>query len=1007
MNTVCRDIFKAVHEGKWISIEYKNKNKETTRYWIGINDINLKDRSLSVAGLHLSKHTLGDFPRIYIDSILSSDIVEGSYHPINQKLVEDIHLNPQKYKELFHHAVNMKILNYLADCNRLDSTPYRSQYALVEGLDGEDVEDGVYRLDDQQYRSIINQFQYRTVKEGNRRERPGKRILQICMNLMSVPTSKGLYVLAYRRMNFDVVRRRLIADDEATICREFTIEGEKQSVRRFLPEEYSYLLDDFEINQEQIKDLITGANPHIKGVDDMPYILTLAREQILDLDREYGAILEMYQEETVTVPIKAFFGELVKQPVRKKQYPLALLNQKVNLDQLLAIHHGLKYPLSYIQGPPGTGKTNTIINTITTAFFNEKTVLFASYNNHPIDSVFETLQNIKYRGNQIPFPAVRLGNREKVEDALDQMKELYLKVKEIKVFSSTLERNRDDKIEKTRQLSQLLKRYEEILDLKERKESIESLISSEQNLTFRVELQSRQLKAVEKRIQEIGEVHEEDALPLLNQNEEEFLKYLYYISAKYIKRLDEPKNEELLDILLMEGPKTEQVKEFNRHLSQEENLKKFLRIFPVVITTCISAHRLGEPKPYFDMVIMDEASQCNSAVSLVPIIRGKNLMLVGDPQQLSPVIVLDPKANQTLKNKYGVSKEYDYIENSIYKTYLACDSVSDEILLSYHYRCHEKIIGFNNKKYYNDKLKVRSQVPEAQPLVYMDLADESADGKNTAPAEAEQILEYILENRDKKIGVITPFVSQKEYINSRLEENGIRDIQCGTVHAFQGDEKDVILFSLAVTDQTHVKTYNWLKNNKELINVATSRAKEKLVLLSSSRNLSRLHGAGEDDDLYELIQYIRTNGTSQVTPKAAATRALGIKPYSTQTEAAFLTTLNHALSNILVSGSKYTVHREVPISHVFNGSEEHNDLFYTGSFDFVVYERSRGRKEMPVLAIELDGKEHIEDEAVRHRDQKKNELCQRYNFELIRVENSYARRYNYMKDILIEYFKKL
>lgn len=1006
MNTVCRDIFKAIHEGKWISIEYKNKNGEQTRYWIGINDINLKDRSLSVAGLHLSKHTLGDFPRIYIDSILTSDVVEGSFHPVNQRLVEDIHLNPAKYKELFHHAANMKILNYLADCSRLDSTPYRSEYALVEGLDGEGVQEGVYQLSDQQYKDIINQFQRRTIRD-RQQKKPRKRILQICMNLLSVPVRKGLYVLAYRKMNFDVIRRRLIAEEEATICREFTIDGEKQSIRRFLPEEYGYLLDDFDTNQEEIKDRITSANPQIKGVDDMPYLLTLSRDLALDLDQEYGAILEMYQEAKPTIPIKAFFGELVKQPVRTKQYPLALLNQQVNLDQLLAIHHGLKYPLSYIQGPPGTGKTSTIINTITTAFFNEKTVLFASYNNHPIDSVFHTLQNIRYRNKRVPFPAVRLGNREKVEEALDYMKALYLQVKEINVFSNTLERNKDDKIEKTEQLSQLLKRYESILDLKERKASIESLIRSEQSLTFRVELQSRQLAEVEKQLEQIGEVDEADALPLLNQNVEEFLKYLYYISAKYIKRLDEPKNEELLSILFMEGRKEEQVKEFNRHLSQEENMKKFLRIFPVVITTCISAHRLGEPKPYFDMVMMDEASQCNSAVSLVPIIRGSNLMLVGDPQQLSPVILLDPKANQTLKAKYQVSQEYDYIENSIYKTYLACDSVSDEILLSYHYRCHRKIIDFNNKKYYNDKLKIRSQVCEPQPLVYVDLADGSTEEKNTAPAEAAQILNYILQNRDKKIGVITPFVSQKEYINSVLLDNGILDVQCGTVHAFQGDEKDVILFSLAVTDQTHAKTYSWLKNNKELINVATSRAKEKLVLLSSSQNLRRLHGTDEEDDLYELVEYIRTNGASEVTPKAAATRALGIKPYSTETEAAFLTTLNHALGNILVAGSKYTIHKEVPISHVFDGSEEHNDLFYTGRFDFVVYQRVRSTKEMPVLAIELDGKEHIEEEAVRLRDQKKAELCQRYDFELIRVENSYARRYHYMKDILIEYFRKL
>ena len=63
-----------------------------------------------------------------------------------------------------------------------------------------------------------------------------------------------------------------------------------------------------------------------------------------------------------------------------------------------------------------------------------------------------------------------------------------------------------------------------------------------------------------------------------------------------------------------------------------------------------------------------------------------------------------------------------------------------------------------------------------------------------------------------------------------LQENGMKDVPCGTVHAFQGAEKDVVLFSLALTEQTGQATYDWLKNNKELINVATSRAKEQLVI---------------------------------------------------------------------------------------------------------------------------------------------------------------------------------
>ena len=88
-----------------------------------------------------------------------------------------------------------------------------------------------------------------------------------------------------------------------------------------------------------------------------------------------------YAEQSIDV----YKRQLLERPRRTGAYPMALLNRKFNMDQLLAIHNAMKYPVAYIQGPPGTGKTNTIINTIVTAFFNERTVLFSSYNNHPID----------------------------------------------------------------------------------------------------------------------------------------------------------------------------------------------------------------------------------------------------------------------------------------------------------------------------------------------------------------------------------------------------------------------------------------------------------------------------------------------------------------------------------------------------------------------------------------------------------------------------------------------
>ena len=84
-----------------------------------------------------------------------------------------------------------------------------------------------------------------------------------------------------------------------------------------------------------------------------------------------------------------------------------------------------------------------------------------------------------------------------------------------------------------------------------------------------------------------------------------------------------------------------------------------------------------------------------------------------------------------------------------------------------------------------------------------------------------------------------------------------------------------MLFSTAITDQTRNGTYEWLKNNKELINVATSRARDRLIVLSDSGNLARLHREGTEDDLYELVEYVKKNGQSQVTRKKANSRAWG------------------------------------------------------------------------------------------------------------------------------------
>ena len=422
MNQICRDIFRAIHEGKWLKIEYRNKADQITKYWIGIRDLDPAKRTLKVDGLHLGMYTLGEYDKIFVDSILSTEVIEGTYCPENRRLIEDIEMHPERYKTIFSSSANLKILNYLELCNRMDTTPYITDYDLIHYIDGDRVKNGRYALNDQQFQEVVSNFQYSLSHE--KKKSTNLRIKKLALNVLSIHTAKGLYVLAYRNLNLDVKNRVFQPDEDITVCTQFGIDGQTENARKFLDADEYELLEDFENNLEKIKDAITGHGGQKPVVDDMPYVLGLGMDVVLNLHDEYKAILDMFEKQQVTYPVKAFFGELLERPRRTKAYPIALINQNINLDQLLAINNAMKYPLAYIQGPPGTGKTNTIINTIVTAFFNNTTVLFASYNNVPIDNVFEKLTHLEYHGQTIPFPVLRLGNIDKVKAAISYINRL-------------------------------------------------------------------------------------------------------------------------------------------------------------------------------------------------------------------------------------------------------------------------------------------------------------------------------------------------------------------------------------------------------------------------------------------------------------------------------------------------------------------------------------------------------------------------------------------------------
>ena len=73
--SVNRDIYRAVHERKWLSVEYLNGQGRTTRYWVGVKDIDPRQRTLRVRGMHLGSYTVKNLT-IRVNGIESSSLID-------------------------------------------------------------------------------------------------------------------------------------------------------------------------------------------------------------------------------------------------------------------------------------------------------------------------------------------------------------------------------------------------------------------------------------------------------------------------------------------------------------------------------------------------------------------------------------------------------------------------------------------------------------------------------------------------------------------------------------------------------------------------------------------------------------------------------------------------------------------------------------------------------------------------------------------------------------------
>ena len=278
-----------------------------------------------------------------------------------------------------------------------------------------------------------------------------------------------------------------------------------------------------------------------------------------------------------------------------------------------------------------------------------------------------------------------------------------------------------------------------------------------------------------------------------------------------------------------------------------------LRAAPVWITIGAGTKDIPLVPGLFDILIIDEATQCTLTDMLPLIFRCKHLVVLGDPEQLPAIGAIGRGMENALAERFGVEawmSQFGHNDNDAYQTALkTLPALSDRAVhLTDHYRSHPLIIGFSNINIYHKSLRLlrhryEGGAMDASGVFAVGVSGVAERGPNNASwinkPEAEAVVETVRGLRgqggrtDTLIGVVTPFKAQTDRIRLRLEqENLAAQVLVNTVYAFQGDERDIMIFSPVVAMGMSEGAARWVEQPSNLINVAVTRARDAFYLVA-------------------------------------------------------------------------------------------------------------------------------------------------------------------------------
>ena len=296
----------------------------------------------------------------------------------------------------------------------------------------------------------------------------------------------------------------------------------------------------------------------------------------------------------------------------------------------------------------------------------------------------------------------------------------------------------------------------------------------------------------------------------------------------------------------------------------------------VVLITCATAGNyalnkyLQDKRKWFDLVIIDEASQALECACWVPMILGQKLVISGDHHQLPPAI----KCNHNR----------DELSYTLFEKLITIYKYKISKMLMVQYRMSQKIMEFCSLEFYEGKLKANEKVANKtlkdifsekkysslnfgpkfdclnlfkEGLILVDTSKWKFFEDNTLLSKSnlgeaiivQYFTQYLQLNYicSEDIGIITPYSSQVELIKSIIKNPFI---EVSSVDNYQGREKDVIILSFV---RSNTRSEIGFLSDKRRINVSLTRAKKMVIIVCDCKNL------GTNIFLEKMIRHYEMN----------------------------------------------------------------------------------------------------------------------------------------------------